>query len=351
MFCYRILSIVCLFTLTVNVFSTPTPVLSENTGAVLNNINVIKARKDPPPLPDVDEIKNHLNVAKDISLFYSGPGSYAKQARTWARNKSNGYKVLGQLWKDSSYQDPWQNDPDLSVKFFNRASQAMAELSAGTVYVMLPSDTKGVDWKTGTVWDAYEWPNLGSGVSEVIRVNPDNDNEETIKGGSSTAAAATLPGPQSCQPTTAPVSATRQYVHDTISTYCKYLATGTNDADAALDDAANQGATTPGAISINKSQPYGPVGYAAGLDGSPDAANTLWLSISLADVPGCDAGFKVNMATCENMLGVALDGCNVSSTDKKYGGSTAYECGVYDIQLRAGHDDTPPKGFAAETGG
>lgn len=47
---------------------------------------------------------------------------------------------------------------------------------------MLP-DGKGHNWHKGTVWDEHEWPNLGAGVTKVIRVNPDNNNQETIKGG------------------------------------------------------------------------------------------------------------------------------------------------------------------------
>lgn len=325
---------------------TPTPLESIS----LDLVNDLYIR-ETPPVPSVEEIKKHLNVAKDRSLFYSGPGGYAKKARDWAKGKKNGYKVLVQLWKDSKYPDPWQNDEDTSTEFFNRASQAMAELSSGTVFVMLPSDTNGNDWKAGTVWDKYEWPNLRSAVTTVIRVNPDNDKHETIKSDSS-ATVPKLPAPASCQPTSGPVSAERDYVHDTIvNKYCKYMATGTNNADPALDDEANQGVTTSGAITISRTQPYGPIGYYAGPDNSPDSANTLWLSISLVDVPSCDSGFKVNKATCENMFSIALDGCNTGATDKKYGGSTKYECGIYDIQLKPGHDDTPPRGFAAEHGG
>lgn len=117
-----------------------------------------------------------------VSLFYSGPGSYANKAKKWAKKRNNGYKILGQLWQDSSYPDTWQNDPDDSEKFFNAAPQAMAEVSAGKIYVMLPSDTTGTDWHKDTVWNNYEWPNLGAGVTQVIRVNPDNEDEELIKG-------------------------------------------------------------------------------------------------------------------------------------------------------------------------
>lgn len=89
------------------------------------------------------------------------------------------------LWTNLCYLDAWQNDMNASTQFFNLASREMAKLSSGIVYVMLPSDTKGTDWWHESVWNLYEWPNLGSAVTEVIRVNPDNDNQETIKGGAS----------------------------------------------------------------------------------------------------------------------------------------------------------------------
>ena len=44
-----------------------------------------KATKDDIPLPTVAECKDQLNVAKDTSLFYSGPGSYAGKAKAWIK--------------------------------------------------------------------------------------------------------------------------------------------------------------------------------------------------------------------------------------------------------------------------
>ena len=42
---------------------------------------------------------------------------------------------------------------------------------------------RGIDWREKAECNRYEWPNLGLEVKEVIRVNPDNNNQETIKGG------------------------------------------------------------------------------------------------------------------------------------------------------------------------
>jgi hypothetical protein len=58
----------------------------------------------------------------------------------------------------------------------------MARTCSGVAYVLLPTDTKGTQWKSGTVWDEDEWPNMSSAVTKVIRVNLENDDEETING-------------------------------------------------------------------------------------------------------------------------------------------------------------------------
>ncbi|KAI9784926.1 MAG: hypothetical protein M1816_000562 [Peltula sp. TS41687] len=163
-----------LFTLTSSVLSAPI----EPTGDTSPRDGKVVARATPP-LPTLAECKQQLNVAKDNSLFYSGPGGFAKKAKKWATDNKPGYKILGQQWKDTKWQDQWQNDEDVSFKFFDLASQAMAELSTGTVYVMLPSDTSGTDWWKGTVWDRAEWPNIKH-ADRIIRVNPDNDKQETI---------------------------------------------------------------------------------------------------------------------------------------------------------------------------
>ncbi|KAI1754931.1 hypothetical protein F4782DRAFT_492057 [Xylaria castorea] len=142
-------------------------------------------RGKTPPLPSIQDCKDHLKVEKDTTLFYSGPGGYAKKARDAIKDKHRdylkGYKILGQLWTDNKWQDQWQNDEKASVDFFNICSQALAELSTGTSYVLLP-EGKGKDWKKGTVWDKFEWPHVPSGT-KVIRIDPKNAKDmETIKG-------------------------------------------------------------------------------------------------------------------------------------------------------------------------
>jgi hypothetical protein len=131
-------------------------------------------------------------------------------------------------------------------------------------------------------------------------------------------------------------SADREYVRGIIrDQYCPFLATG---------------AINGGAVSIDRATPYAPVGYPAGDVGTPQAANDLWLSISLDPSLECALGFQADLDICEDMLNRALDGCNTDSTSAKYGGSVDYLCGIYDMQLKPGHDGIPPRGFAAEMG-
>ncbi|KAK8062484.1 hypothetical protein PG997_014581 [Apiospora hydei] len=137
--------------------------------------------RDTPPLPTVDECKDQLKDGD--TLFYSGPSGYASKARQAIKSRDylEGYEILAQKWKDSNWQNQWQNDEQASKDFFNICSQALAEKAEGTAYVMLPSDTEGTDFHPNTVWTDFEWPHIPDGV-KVIRINPDDaDDQETIK--------------------------------------------------------------------------------------------------------------------------------------------------------------------------
>ncbi|KAL4905217.1 hypothetical protein BDW74DRAFT_178220 [Aspergillus multicolor] len=126
----------------------------------------------------IAEIKTHLDVQRDTCLFYSGRGEYGPKAYKWRKGEGRGgYKVLSQMWDKDSKKWPGQYraTEESSALMDERASQAVAVLCSGTVYVILPSDTRGTDWYEGSVWAKYEWPNLGPDVTKVVRVNPDND--------------------------------------------------------------------------------------------------------------------------------------------------------------------------------
>ena len=131
--------------------------------------------------PSVSECKKHLSVAADTSLFQSGPGT-AKAAMDWIKKGGHGtgYKLLRSQWTDPKYPDQFQQDPTESDLFWDHCSQAFAELSTGTAYVMLPKG-QGTTWHAGSRWDRFEWPHLGAGVTRVVRLDPDFD-EEVIQG-------------------------------------------------------------------------------------------------------------------------------------------------------------------------
>lgn len=148
--------------LAIGSLANPLPVEEDDAASLDIRIRALGKRATTPPLPTVDECKAQLTVAKDTSLFYSGPGGYAKKARDAIKDPKrpylSKYKILGQMWKDPAWQNQWQNDEDASVKFFDICSQAMAKASTGTVYVILPEDT-GTNWKAGTVWAREEVSN------------------------------------------------------------------------------------------------------------------------------------------------------------------------------------------------
>ncbi|RDB21233.1 hypothetical protein Hypma_011923 [Hypsizygus marmoreus] len=130
-------------------------------------------------IPSVEEIKPNLRTAPNKLLFYSGPGGYINLAS--ARAKSMGLKILEESWVNPTYPDKYSIGPD-SKKFWDNASQALAEKAAGTVYVLLSSDTKGTNFFPGAIWARVEWPTLtkNRAVTKIVKINPDNDSQEVI---------------------------------------------------------------------------------------------------------------------------------------------------------------------------
>ncbi|KAF4622345.1 hypothetical protein D9613_009565 [Agrocybe pediades] len=174
-------ALISLFVLSSGIFATPLPVAKVGLDEL-----VVRA---PPPIPSLAEVKAQMNVLPNTSLFYScnelGEGS-CRQAREWARKNKPEYKVLAQMWKNPAYPNPWQTDEATSKAFFDVASQAMAELSAGTVYVILGPWTQpdGKDWYSGSVWARKEWPALlpNTRATPIIRVNAATGATIRIKG-------------------------------------------------------------------------------------------------------------------------------------------------------------------------
>ncbi|KAF5376869.1 hypothetical protein D9615_007262 [Tricholomella constricta] len=136
--------------------------------------------------PSVQELKKHLSVSPSKVLFYSGPGGYIDRAR--ARAAKMGLKILEDSWKVKTYPDTFQASlsPAEMSKFWDNASQALAELSSGTIYVLVPEDTVGTNFFSKAIWARIEWPSLqkNSAVAKVVKIFPENDKQEIIKGAS-----------------------------------------------------------------------------------------------------------------------------------------------------------------------
>jgi hypothetical protein len=143
------------------------------------------------PLPTVQDIMVVLNNPQGKYIFYAGPGGYTGKATTWI-NKQNegsnaamqGYLKLDQMLPPG-YEDKWGGgDANPNVDFWERASEAMAKKSEGTVYVIMPSDTmgQGTAWWKSSVWNRIEYNNLdlGGKVTKLIKINPDNDDQEVL---------------------------------------------------------------------------------------------------------------------------------------------------------------------------
>ncbi|KAL4945544.1 hypothetical protein BDV06DRAFT_219232 [Aspergillus oleicola] len=141
---------------------------------------------DTSHVPTIDRIKEELtNMKPDSCLFYSSPN---KQDKTWHakaaqwRNKNNhDYRTLTMMWRNDEWPNQFRTNRAASDLINSRASQAMAEMCSGVVYVMLRSDQTGTKWRDDSTWNEFEWPNLGGDVTRVVRINPDNDRQEIIR--------------------------------------------------------------------------------------------------------------------------------------------------------------------------
>ena len=91
---------------------------------------------------------------------------------------------------------------------------------------------------------------------------------------------------------------------------------------------------------------YGPKEYTTG-PSTPESDNDLWISVS--NDPGCNPNtmYAVELDVCTQALGLAVNGCNTDSTDKKWGRDVEMNCALWNITTRTGHDVTPSNGLPA----
>lgn len=135
-------------------------------------------------IPSIANIKQHLKVLPNTSLFYSriavGAPSYKLVAKAWRDNHNKNLYVLEESWATTqSWTQFYGYTGGASIFekdiFWARACRALAELASGRVFVVLGPGIIAPDWGDfDTAWAKYEWPALqaNSAVKEVVQVNP-----------------------------------------------------------------------------------------------------------------------------------------------------------------------------------
>ncbi|KAI1413165.1 hypothetical protein F5Y13DRAFT_189527 [Hypoxylon sp. FL1857] len=172
------LRVVALVSIFIASFARSIPISNDITA---DKIEVAKLEKRVNIIPPtVDQCTSQLNVPRDTTVFYSGGPDFYQKAIEAVNNRRylKGYQIMAQKWKDPDWLEAWQVDPELSKRFWDVCSEALAMATSGTAYVLLPTGT-GISWNDGTVWDRKEWPNIPEGVT-VIRINPDDPREREV---------------------------------------------------------------------------------------------------------------------------------------------------------------------------
>ncbi|KAH8599279.1 hypothetical protein B0O99DRAFT_386447 [Bisporella sp. PMI_857] len=145
-------------------------------------------------VPTVAEIKKHLIVKPNTSIFYSriGPntGSYKPVAMKWRDTYHKTGKVLEESWDTKQTWTTTYGKASVQARadqdlFWDNACKALAQLASGTVYVVLGPKIVAPNWgDMTTVWARIEWPALkdNANVKQVIQIDPETNKRTVIKG-------------------------------------------------------------------------------------------------------------------------------------------------------------------------
>lgn len=124
-------------------------------------------RRDEDQYPDLDKCRGKCTIEADKSVFYSKVGKHEEKPQDFATQNSL------KLVRDAYPEGFTDKKPNLTkyTAFAQRFSQAFAEKTSGTAYVLLPTDgTTAI----GKVWDTYEKPFLKEGgkCTRIVKVDP-----------------------------------------------------------------------------------------------------------------------------------------------------------------------------------
>lgn len=132
-------------------------------------------RREDKKYPDLDECRQKCSIAADKSVFYSKVGKHEEKPQDFATK--NGLKLVREAYPEG-FTD---RIPGLTQykKFAQRFSQAYAEKTSGTAWVLLPTDGKT---EVGEVWTKYEKPFLTSGgkCTRIVKVDPDDFSKKCV---------------------------------------------------------------------------------------------------------------------------------------------------------------------------
>ena len=133
-------------------------------------------------IPTVPEIAQHYKATSlpSVALFWSSGGTsgdWLSISNAYAQRPTVQRLTQDLLWKDDWYKqyiNHQTHTADEIKEFWSRASVAMATMTSGVAYVLLPSSNHPVEWLPTSTWAQVEYPILtesGSGVTKICRVN------------------------------------------------------------------------------------------------------------------------------------------------------------------------------------
>ena len=127
--------------------------------------------------PTVDALGQYMTSqgAGENTVFYTSPATNQQASALSTTLSPKGYYYGNLVTRDQTYKwlDECGFSPTEQDKLVPRISRAIASITTGTAYILIPP---GADPKAGSsIWVKHEFPTLmRSGCQKVIRVDPDD---------------------------------------------------------------------------------------------------------------------------------------------------------------------------------
>ena len=136
-------------------------------------------RCDPTvAVPTVEQCMEVISVPPNSTLMHSGgvhSSGALKKVLEEKRAYLEGYTPLSNKHISSDFSKVYADVP----RAWSSLSTALATMTSGVVYVLLPEGT-GTDFPPGGHFAQNEWPYLSRNVTHVIRINEHNQDTQVI---------------------------------------------------------------------------------------------------------------------------------------------------------------------------